>query len=238
MGELGGWRDLGRLYMDRARRLDPWRATMHGIAHTHLMRVDEDRDAIDTMLKLSPSPEKTRCPLDPTPLIGLKFYNARKVVEYICDKVEHAGEWIKILRNCDRRRMRHMKMEGRDVYGLGWKGIDMTLLDAGCEIPVVDVHLARYMAREDPGFLKAMGLSRYDPDGVAKKIRTIQVSSNPAKYDELWKKARERAVSEGVPPGEWHVAVWLRERFTSEYPKLSEEARLELAKRYVEKLFS
>lgn len=233
-----GWRRLGKLYMDRARRLDPWRATMHGIAHTHLMRVDEDRGAIGAMLKLSPSPEKTKCPLDPRPLARFKFYSPARVAECMCDKVEHAGEWVKALRSCDRRMLRSMKMEGRDVYGLGWKGIDMALLDAGCEVPVVDVHLARYMAREDPEFLRAMGLERYDPRAIAKRIKVIQNSPNPAKYDELWDMARRRAISEGAPPGEWHVAVWLRERFANEYPKLSEEERLELAKKYVERLFS
>ncbi|MEM4563408.1 MAG: hypothetical protein QXI55_05745 [Thermofilum sp.] len=233
-----GWKEVGKLYMNSARRLNPWRATMHGIAHVHLRNVDDDREAIGAMLKLSPSPEKTKCPIDPSKLAGLKFYNSKAVADCICDKVKHADEWIKTLKKCDREKMRLMKMEGRDVYGLSWKGIDMALLDAGCEVPVLDIHLARYMAKSDPRFLKALGLEKYDPNMVAKKIRAIQASSNPAMYDELWKMAKQRAAEEGMEPGEWHVSVWMKERFTSQYPKLSEEERIEAAKRYVERLFS
>jgi len=235
------WRELGRLYMERAKRLDPWRATLHGIAHTQLRNVNNDREAIEVLHKISPSPGKTSCPLDKSALeklAGLGFHNPTLTGETLCDKVKYADEWLKALKSCNRRRLMHMKMEGVNVYGLRWKGIDMSLLDAGCENPVIDIHMARYMAREDPEFLRALGLEKYDPSLVAKRIKAIHDSPNPAKYDELWERAVKRALSEGVPPGEWHVAIWLKERFSSMYPELSEEAKLELARRYVEKLFS
>lgn len=232
------WRELGRLYIEKARRLDPWRATIHGIAHTLLRRVDKDREAIGVMLELSPSPEKTSCPINPSKLARLGFYSPTTVSKTICDKVRHADEWVKSLKDCNRNKLRLMKMEGRNVLGLSWKGIDMTLLDAGCDIPVIDIHMARFMAREDPEFLKEMELDKYDPEAVDKRIRVIQNSNSPTKYDKLWERAVKRAISEGLPPGEWHVAVWLRERFRNEYPRLSEDDRIEIARKYIEKLFS
>lgn len=232
------WRKLGKLYIENARKIDPWRATIHGIVHTQLLNVNRDWKAIKAILKLIPKPDLTKCPINPSKLKGYEFYSHKTVSETICDKVEHIDKWLEALKSCDREKLRTMKKEGVNVRGLGWKGIDMALLDAGCDNTVIDIHLARYLARTDPEFLKALGLRKYDPESVDRKVKIAQNYRDPIKYDRLWELARRRAEKEGVPLGEWHVATWLKERFRNAYPNLSERKRLELAKKYVKKLFS
>ncbi|MBW2674345.1 MAG: hypothetical protein JRD89_13205 [Deltaproteobacteria bacterium] len=233
------WEEIGRIYMRKAREAEPWKGIMYGIAHTHLMRIDYDKKAVDRMLETAPSPNeaKRRCPISPNVFRGLGFYRTDTVSKTICDKAEHSDKFISAVRRCARDELKAMKLEGVDMYGLGWKGADMTLLDCGCETPVIDVHLARYLARTDPEFLRELGLKEYDPEAVSRKVRTIQISRNPTRYDRLWRIAKKHAEREGKPAGEWHVEVWMRERFRSEYPRLTEEQRLELARNYVRNLF-
>jgi len=233
------WREIGRVYMREARKLDPWRGVLHGLAHTHLTRVDLDRKAIERMLEIAPTVDEAKrvCPIPGEKLRGLGFYRTETVAKAICDKAEHSDRFLSAVRRCGRDELKKMKLEGVDMYGLKWKGADMTLLDCGCEVPVVDLHLARYLARTDPEFLKALGLKEYDPKAVEKKLRLIQSSANPARYDRLWEIAKKHAEKEGKPAGEWHVEIWMKERFRSEYPGLTEEQRLELARNYVKNLF-
>lgn len=233
------WREIGRLYMNQARKLGPWRGLMYGLVHTNITRVDQDRRAIDRVLEFAPTPEEARraCPIPKDRLAGLAFYNAEIVAQGICDKAENSERVLSAVRSCGREELRKMKLEKTDMVGLGWKGADMALLDSGCEVPVVDIHLGRYLARTDPEFLQLLGLESYDPDTVAKKVRYIQSSENPARYDRLWRIAKRHAEMEGRPAGEWHVEVWLRERFALAYKELTEEQRLEQARRYVRTLF-
>jgi hypothetical protein len=236
--------ELGREYMERARRADPWRGMMYGLAHTLLLSVDNDREAVDRILSLAPSPEeaKRRCPIDPGELRDLGFRDTRLVARAICDRAERFEEVSRLFRSCSRERLKVMKQEqlrGRrelDLEGLKWKGIDMTLLDCGCEVPVVDRHLARYLSRVDPEFREKLGHPKSDSE-VEQKLRKIQDSKNPEKYEELWRIARRHAEYADLPPGVWHVATWLRERFRARYPEMDEEKRLELARSYVRNLF-
>jgi len=233
------WREIGKRYMDEARKLDVWRGILHGLAHTHLTRIDLDRKAIERMLELVPTVDSAKkvCPIPAERFQGLGFYKNETVAKGVCDKAYHSEEFVKAVRSCDRKRLRKMKLEGVDVAGLGWKGSDMVLLDCGCEVPVIDLHIARYLASVDPEFLKELGLKSFDVDLVDKKVRLAQISKNPARYDRLWNIAVKHAEREGKPAGEWHVEVWMRQRFSSEYPELSEEQRLELARNYVKTLF-
>jgi len=234
------WREIGKVYMRKAREAEPWKGIMYGLAHTHLRRIDFDKRAVDRMLEVAPSPDEARerCPISPRAFERLGFYRTDVPAKAICDKAEHSDKFISAVRNCSRDEMKNMKLEGVDMYGLKWKGADMVLLDCGCETPVIDLHLARYLAREDPEFRRELGLKEYDPKLVEKKLRTVQNSSNPAKYDRLWEIAKRHAEREGKPAGEWHVEVWMRERFRTEYPDLEEKQRLELARNYVKNLFT
>jgi hypothetical protein len=239
------WVDIGREYMERARRAPAWKSVLYGIVHTNLMSVERDKEAVDRLLSLAPSPEAARrtCPIDPRALMGLGFYGAGTAAEAVCDKAVNPHV-IPLFKGCRRKELMRMKLEqrrakerGLDLVGLGWKGIDMTLLDSGCEVPVVDRHLARHLARVDPRAREHLG----DPERAEefeKRLRRIQGSENPAAYEALWSMARERAEAEGLPAGVWHVAIWMRERFAWNFPKLSEGERLEMARRYLEKLFT
>jgi len=236
------WVDVGREYVERARRADPWRSVVYGIVHTNLVSVDRDAEAAGRILEIAPSLEEARrtCPIDPRRLAGLGFRRAETAARAVCDKAENP--WVvRLFKECRRPELKRLRLEvqrggGADLYGLGWKGIDMTLLDSGCEVPVVDRHLARYLARADPRAREVLG----DPEdwgAFLRRLDRVQGSDSPAAYERLWSIAVEHAEREGLPPGVWHVAVWMRERFAERYPRLSEGERLEVARRYVSRLF-
>lgn len=231
--------------MEKARRADPWKATLYGIVHTNLRDVDQDFNAVKRLLRVAPTPEaaKRACPLDPSLLEGLRFHNLKIVTDAVCDKAEKAATIIPLFRACARKKLQRMKIEqlktgekDLDLVGLRWKGIDMTLLDNGCDVPVIDRHIARYLARQDPRFLEVLGEFRSNEE-LERKLHQIQYSPNPMRYERLWRIAKKWAERSGLPAGVWHVSTWMKERFTSQYPNLSEEARLEMARRYVRKLF-
>jgi hypothetical protein len=238
------WEEIGREYMMRAKRADIWKGILYGIAHTNLSNVDRDRETVERLLELAPSPEAARraCPIDPAFVADLPFYKAETATTALCDKAENAENIIPALRSCARDKLQGMKREqiktkekSLDLVGLKWKGIDMTLLDCGCEVPVIDRHIARYLMRVDPRFFKEMG--EPTEENFEERLREVQNSANPGRYERLWRIAREHAERSGLPAGVWHVAVWMRERFAKRYPKVSEEKRLEVARDYVRQLF-
>jgi hypothetical protein len=239
------WEAIGREYMAKAKRAEPWKGILYGVVHTNLLDVDQDTRAVKRILRVAPTPEEARraCPLDPGLLADLPFYNPKTAVDAVCDKAVNADRVIPLFRACARQQLQQMKREqlktgekGLDLVGLKWKGIDMTLLDSGCEVPVIDRHLAYYLNRQDPAFSRELGEPKTDTE-VEKKLYRIQSSTNPEKYERLWRIARGWAERSGLPAGVWHVSVWMRERFTRRYPNLPEEARLEMARRYVRRLF-
>jgi hypothetical protein len=239
------WEEVGREYMEKARRSDAWKSMLYGIVHTNLLSVDRDREAVDRLLEEAPRPEdaKRKCPLDPTLLRDLGFYRPKTAVDAVCDKAENFERIAPLFKDCERSKLQEMKREqiktGRrelDLVGLKWKGIDMTLLDCGCEVPVIDRHIARYLARTDKRARAILG-DPADKAALEARLRHVQEAKTPEQYETLWKIAKEHADRSGLPAGVWHVAVWMHERFTERYPRLSEEKRLELAKRYVDSLF-
>jgi hypothetical protein len=246
-----GWVEIGKEYMRRAREASEWKSVLHGLAHTLLMATGEEEKLIartEEVAGTTPEEVRRRCPLNPKLFEGYKLQNSRTYARAVCDKAEN---WDKIKEVCGRCKregereeavrwaretLREMKRRGEDVVGLGWKGIDMLLLDCGCETPVVDRHLARYLARVSPEARETLDNPETDKE-LRKNLYDIQKDDRPGDYDKLWSIAVELARREGLPPGVWHVAVWMREHFASLYPDMPEEERQELAVTYVRKLF-
>jgi hypothetical protein len=240
------WEEIGRLYVEKARKADPWTCMMYGLIHSNLRSVAKDVEAAKALRRIAPSPEEGRrkCPLSKRELAELAkfdFYNLKTVAEGLCDKAVNYEKVAPLFKGCRRRELQEMKLEemktGRkdlDVVGLKWKGIDMTLLDCGCEVPVIDLHIARFLARNDPEARKILG----DPSKAEFRKRLSVAQKDLKTYNALWNTALSMAEREGLPPGVWHVKTWMKERFASEFPKLPEEKRVELARQYVEKQFT
>ena len=241
------WEEIGRLYIEKAKKADPWTCMTYGLVHSNLRSVAKDVEAAKALKEIAPSPEEGRrkCPLPRSELAKLAkfdFYNLRTVAEGFCDKAVNYEKVAPLFKGCKRRELQEMKLErmktGRedlDVVGLKWKGIDMTLLDCGCEIPVVDLHIARHLARNDPEARKILG----DPSDAKEFRKRLDLAQDDLRlYNALWNIALGMAEKEGLSPGVWHVKTWMREHFASEYPKLPEEKRVELARRYVERQFT
>ena len=247
--ELKTWEDIGRYYMRKARELGVWRGFIHGLVHTFAFSVDHDKRAIDRLLKIVPTSDHLdkRCPIDPNRLAGLRLRNLKIVADAICDKKDFKDVFLDAVRECNRRKLQHMKMNKTDMFGLNWKAIDMVLLDSGCDVPVVDIHLARYLIRKNPRLFEKLKelfpkakLDEPTKENIDKAVRLAQLSPKPKGYNLLWKTAVEEAKKHpNLSAGEWHVSVWMKERFSRKpYNKLTEEQRLELAKQYVKKLFA
>jgi hypothetical protein len=112
----------------------------------------------------------------------------------------------------------------------------MLLLDCGCETPVVDRHLARHLARVSPEARRVLDNPETDEE-LRENLYGIQRDDRPDDYDKLRSIAEDLARREGIPPGVWHVAVWMREHFKSLYPDRPEEKLQEMARSYVERIF-
>lgn len=247
--ELKTWEDIGRYYMRKARELGAWKGFIYGLVHSFAFAVDYDKKAINKILKIIPTSDHldTRCPIDPKLLAGLRLRNLALVSRAICDKKDFKDVFLEAVKECNRRKLQHMKMNKTNMFGLNWKAIDMILLDSGCDVPVVDIHLARYLMRTNPKlfdklkkiFPKAK-LDRPVKENIDKAIRLAQSSYKPDGYNLLWREAvKEAKKHPSLSTGEWHVAVWMKERFSRrQYAKLTERQRLELARHYVKKLFS
>jgi len=238
------WVEIGREYVRRAREANAWVSILYGLAHTHLMEAESDVEAVKRVLKEAPTPEEARrkCPLPPTLFRGLPLWNAKTFADAVCDKARNYELVARALKRCQRSRLQALKLERLksgaeelDTLGLRWKGIDMMLLDSGCEVPVIDRHLARYLARVDARVRELLG-EPSSPE-FERKLKLVQESPNPSLYNKIWEIAVEHARRAGLPPGVWHVAVWMREHTASRYPWLSEEKRLELAEMYVKRIF-
>jgi hypothetical protein len=243
-----GWVEVGREYMRRARETSEWKSVLYGLAHTLAMAMGEEDKLVartEEVAGTTPEEARRRCPLDPRLFEGYKLYNRWTYANAVCDKAEN---WERVGEVCGmckregdreeavrraRETLRGMRARGEDAVGLGWKGIDMLLLDCGCEVPVVDRHLARHLTRVSPEAREILGTG----EKLLDSLKGIQRYEKPDKYDRLWSIAVEQARREGLPPGVWHVAVWMKERFDSLYPDMPEERRQELAATYVRKLF-
>jgi len=230
------WRILGRKYMYHAKEQDKWKGFVMGFVHTNLRSVDGDRRVIDKLLSDIPSPEEAWCPLEYSEYRPYRLSRAHLVS--ICENANTFRRVEPAIRYCDRERMREFKLKGVDVKHLGYKGIDMTLLDCGCELPVVDIHLARYLFKKRPEFrrlFERFGITNPYSKEFRRRFRIMQVSRRS--YDEMWRIAMDEAAAEGMPPGQWHVAAWMKERFYRVFPKLKDYRRYRVARIYVSRLF-
>jgi hypothetical protein len=246
-----GWVEVGREYMKKAREAGEWKSVLYALAHTLQMATGEEERLVARTEEVAggaPEEARRRCPLDPKLFEGYKLQNRRTYARAVCDKAER---WEKIREVCGRCKregdreetvrwaretLREMKRRGEDVVGLGWKGIDMLLLDCGCETPVVDRHLARHLARVSPEARKVLDNPETDEE-LRKSLYDVQRDDRPDDYDKLRSIAEDLARREGTPPGVWHVAVWMREHFKSLYPDRPEEKLQEMARSYVERIF-
>jgi len=239
------WVEIGKYYMAKARLQDEWTAFLLGLLHTNLRRVDRDRESLDFVLGFGETPDElfSRCPISPEELDGLNVYHRGYFAKSLCEK-SNRDIWNVIedsLKKCDRRRLQFLKNERWDLFGLGWKGIDMLLLDSGCDTIVVDRHMVRFLAELEPE--KVWEIIPHPPDiseksKFMKRFNSIRCSSNPGLYNRLWEIGKEIAEKEGLSPGVWHVAVWMKKRFSVKpFDRLTEEQRIETAWRYVRKLF-
>jgi hypothetical protein len=246
-----GWVEVGREYMKKARETGEWKSALYALAHTLQMATGREDELVAWTERVAggaPEEARRRCPLNPGLFKGYKLQNTEVYAEAVCDKAEN---WDKIREVCGmckreggreevvrraRETLREMRRRGEDVVGLRWKGIDMLLLDCGCETPVVDRHLARHLARVSPEARRILGDPETD-EKLRKNLYEIQKKPRPDDYDKLRSIAEDLARREGVPPGVWHVAVWMREHFRSLYPDKPEEELQEEAKSYVERLF-
>lgn len=124
----------------------------------------------------------------------------------VCHTAENWDQVSDALRRCDRDDAREALIQRRTTKspgspflhatGFNVKGVDMMLLDVGCQLPVADKHMIELIE------------GRPITEDEAK---TIQMDHN--KYEKYWGKLTSMAEDSGKPHGVWHVETWTRKAF-------------------------
>ncbi|RLI84761.1 hypothetical protein DRP07_00160 [Archaeoglobales archaeon] len=206
------WLKLGKKYMDYSRNLDEYTSFLHGFVHTNslqtISKTGSARSAVvvSTFKEVFDDPQTAIAVCRNKDKIKGRIYDTRKnqTVDWFCDSIEHFDEVKKAIRLCKedpskteeaRKILMDLHKQGK-LKGFNQKGIDMLLLDSGCDTTVLDM----WMLKEFYGV----------PTNDLAARRGIQLTKKyPVLRDDLERRVMEKKADRGYGLGAWHVAKWL-----------------------------
>jgi hypothetical protein len=243
--------DLGKRYMDNAlqrTKRDPWDSFIYGLALT-MTRSSTNHNAVLKDIKSRvPNVKEARAsctigqPYIPT---ADMTYDPNQISQSICSNsrekplevkgpsgkvttAEHTWDHLAFSMNtCDREGVRkHYTFRQH-------KGPDMLLLESGCNMPVMDVWMMRYVLGVTPegwsdseveekptralqkwkslgADIRKAGATGGEP-AVTTRIRQMQ--NRREEYEMAKRQVVEEAKACGIPAGEFHVGVWFEQVF-------------------------
>ena len=158
-----GFRDLARQALSRRTGIPAktdWEGFLHGFASTNQLGGERERDIYECLLRTFPTPESV---IDK----DLRTLRNESGCQSLISPVNSA-DWMKrnaenwdnirpllrcrtraeqdAIRNFIEDPQNQNKRLVKEFVGANYKGSDMTLLWGGCEVPVVDKQLIRYLA--------------------------------------------------------------------------------------------
>jgi len=158
-----GFRDLARQALSRRTGIPAktdWEVFLHGFASTNQLGGEKERDIYECLLRTFPTPESVLeqdlntlrneegCQnlISPVSAAGWMKQNAENwdnIAPLLRCRTRAEQEAIRNFTDDPQNQNKRLKNQ---VMGAGYKGSDMTLLWGGCEVPVVDKQLVRYLA--------------------------------------------------------------------------------------------
>jgi len=193
MSDLKDFVPIAEEYIERSKNRDPWVILLHGYAATHEHHSSRERGILDSMVNLYPTPDvaKKICVLYEFGKPYGWIYDTRRptmVHAGICQAAEQWSEIKEALRTCNRDKL-------KELYGISDKGADMISALAGCDVPVIDRHIVRYLVPDED-------------DDYYKKVQTT-----PRLYQDLRNAMIKRARESGIRPLVFHCALWFSRVF-------------------------
>ncbi|MAH45926.1 hypothetical protein CMI37_08845 [Candidatus Pacearchaeota archaeon] len=166
---------MARAALNHTKKKSTWEVFLRGYASTNQRGSATERDILEGLWKNFPTVDALRnaCPMDELPAkdrdnpkLGSGLQNLRdrrKKAKSLC-KVPQVWDELSYLLRCpdedSQARVRNFSLDARGgnpnkrianmEIGLATKGADMTLLWGGCEVPVIDLWMLRYLTPQVP----------------------------------------------------------------------------------------
>jgi hypothetical protein len=222
------YRELAQKYMQNAKDRPMWESFLYGLALTMGRNSQFHREVLQGLKEFAPTREraKQRCKegelYAPEKLTNV--YSTTDVMKSVClnasdepvfeqvgitakgkPKYKQYPSWGHLefsMDTCDREGVRKHYIFQQQ------KGPDMLLLEAGCDVPVLDIWMMRKLVPHEPEF--ETDFTRW----VRRKVQT-----SPQRYKEYRNMIIAEAEECGVPVGVHHVSCWFDQLFGEDTEK-------------------